>query len=58
MDFFNMKVKYMLLFIYLTFIQREPHCGVTLSLHPLIPSCCYLNDFFQTVWDSFRLHPT
>lgn len=55
MYFFNMKAKYMLVFIYLIFIQREPDCGVTLSLRPRIPLCHYLNDFFQTVWDSVRL---
>lgn len=55
MYFFNSKAKYTLLFIYLIYIQQEPDCGVTLSLHPHIPSCHYLNGFFQTVWDSVQL---
>lgn len=44
-------------FLHLVFIQQEPDCGVTLSLHPHMPSCHFLNDFFQTVWDSVRLFP-
>lgn len=44
-------------FLYLVFTQQEPDCGVTLSLHPHMPSCHFLNDFFQTVWDLVWLFP-